>query len=112
MNRKWIWVIILLIIAGVAAFVAFEYFTVSIHGLPSYIPGRKAALPGHPNRGHYRKRGAGAGLIAFVLLVIAGIWSLRIINQDKARRAPTVASGPTADDLLASSPNPESTTDG
>jgi len=40
MNKKWIVVIILVVIAAIAAFVAIEYFTTSIHALPSYIPVR------------------------------------------------------------------------
>ncbi len=105
MNKKWIWVIILLVLAGLAAFVAVEYFTTAIHALPSYIPGQKHG------RGHYRKRGAGAAVIAFILLVIAGIVSLRIINQEKQRNPRPVAPAPTSDDLLSSSPAPESPSD-
>lgn len=66
---KWVLAVILLVIAGFFAFVAFEYFTVSIHALPTWIPGYKATVAGHVARGHYRKRGAIAALIAFVALV-------------------------------------------
>lgn len=83
---KWIPVIILIIVAGLAAFVAFEYFTVAIHALPSYIPGHESTVHGHhhPPRGHYRKRGAVAAVIAVILLVIAGWLTVRITRADKA----------------------------
>ncbi|MGH9207018.1 MAG: hypothetical protein ACRD1G_10740, partial [Acidimicrobiales bacterium] len=68
---KWIWVIVLVIIGALAAFVAIEYFTVSIHALPSYIPGHKVGH-GHYGGGHYRKRGAAAAVVAFVALAGAG----------------------------------------
>jgi hypothetical protein len=70
---KWIAIIVLLVIAGLAAYVAVEYFTVAIHGLPSWIPGHKT-IPGHPHRPHgrYRKRGALSAVIAFLALVGAG----------------------------------------
>ncbi len=109
MNKKWIVVIILVVIAAIAAFVAIEYFTTSIHGLPSYIPGQKAHA-----RGHYRKRGAGAALVAFVLLVIAGVMSYRIVREDKLAPGGSTAgaggaSTGTADQILSSSPStPES----
>ena len=113
MNKKWIVVIILVVIAAIAAFVAIEYFTTSIHGLPSYIPGQKPHA-----RGHYRKRGAGAALVAFVLLVIAGIMSYRIVQEDKLAAGGTGGTGGTAaggapagtaDQILSSSPTtPES----
>ncbi len=82
---KWILVIILLIVAGLAAFVAFEYFTVGIHALPSYIPGHEATVRGHKHgpRGHYRKRGAAAAVISFILLVIAGWLTARNMRADK-----------------------------
>ena len=50
---KWVGVIILVVVGLLAAFVAIEYFTVQIHALPSFIPGRVAL-----KYGHYRKRGA------------------------------------------------------
>ncbi len=68
---KWIPVIILVIVGALAAFVAVEYLTVSIHSLPSYIPGRKRGF------GHYHKRGAIAAFIAFVAFVAAGFLAYR-----------------------------------
>ncbi len=103
MNKKWIVVIILLVLAGIAAFVAVEYFTTSIHALPSYIPGQK------PGRGHYRKRGAGAALVAFILLVISGVLSYRIVRDEKLESGGPAAGGApggSADQLLSSSPTP------
>jgi len=76
---KWIWVIILGIIGVLAAIVAIEYLTVSIHSLPSFIPG------GHPHaRGHYHKRGAGAAVIALLAFVGAGFLAYRNIKADRA----------------------------
>jgi len=68
---KWIWVIVLVVVGALAAFVAVEYLTTSIHNLPSYIPGR------HPGRGHYRKRGAGAALVALLAFAGAGFLTFR-----------------------------------
>jgi hypothetical protein len=92
---KWLGVIVLVIVAGLAAFVAVEYFTVAIHALPSYIPGHKATGPhGLPARGHYRKRGAVAAVIAFVALVVAGFLTYRILRSDNPP-APVEAPTPT-----------------
>ena len=103
---KWIWVIVLVIIAGLAAFVAIEYFTVSIHSLPSYIPGHKPAH-GHYGGGHYRKRGAGAAVVAFVALVGAGYLTYRNLQGQKPAAArPATKDGSSVDQLL-SSPPPE-----
>ncbi|HZU81248.1 MAG TPA: hypothetical protein VE991_15130 [Acidimicrobiales bacterium] len=84
---KWIPVVILVVIAGFFAFVAVEYFTVSIHALPSWIPGAKTAVVGHhhhPPRGHYRKRGAVAAIIAFILLAVAGWLTYRNTRSPQA----------------------------
>jgi hypothetical protein len=75
---KWIWVIILGIIGVLAAIVAVEYLTVSIHNLPSFIPGR------HPGRGHYHKRGAIAAVIALLAFIGAGFLAYRNVKADKA----------------------------
>jgi hypothetical protein len=96
---KWIWVIVLAIIGVLAAIVAIEYFTVAIHHLPSFL-GRKHG------RGHYRKRGAGAALIAFVTLAIAGFLTFRNLRADKTAVA-RPASGDQSADQLLSSPSSE-----
>jgi hypothetical protein len=96
---KWIWVIILVIVGALAAYVAIEYFTVSIHALPSYIPGHKALGPhGRPARGHYRKRGAAAAFVALVAFVVAGFLAFRIVKNDKA---PAPAAAPAADSSVS-----------
>lgn len=83
---KWVGVIILVVVGLLAAFVAIEYFTVQIHALPSYIPGRVAL-----KYGHYRKRGALAALIAIAAFVIAAILAVRIWRSDQAQ--PTASAG-------------------
>lgn len=92
--NKWIWVIVLVIVGGLATYVAVEYFTVSIHALPSYLGG-KATVPGHaPPRGHYRKRGAGAALVALVAFVAAGFLAYRIVRANKAAEQSGAPSNP------------------
>ncbi len=56
----------MVVVGVVAAVYAVEYLTVSIHHLPSWVPGR------HHGRGHYHKRGAIFGVIAVVCLGGAG----------------------------------------
>jgi hypothetical protein len=99
---KWIGVIILVIIGILAAIVAVEYLTVSIHNLPSFLPGP------HHGRGKEHKRGAIAAVIALVAFVGAAYWAYRIRN---AGRPAVAAAGPptessSADELLS---NPVST---
>jgi hypothetical protein len=85
---KWIGVILLVILGALATYVAIEYFTVAIHALPSYIPGHKTAVAGHHYRGHYRKRGAVAAVIALASFVVAGFLAYRIVKADKAAAVP------------------------
>jgi hypothetical protein len=99
---KWIWVIVLVIVGALAAYVAIEYFTVSIHALPSFIPGHKAVgANGHPARGHYRRRGAVAAFVALVAFVAAAFLAFRIVKRDRAT-APTAAptGGQSASDIV------------
>ena len=103
---KWIPVIILVIVGALAAFVAVEYLTVSIHSLPSYIPGRKHGF------GHYHKRGAIAAFVAFVALVAAGFLAYR--NTRGPSTAPAGAgagvsagAGDASVDQILSSPSSE-----
>lgn len=56
-----------MIVVGIAAAVfAFEYLTVSIHSLPSWVPGK------HHTRGHYHKRGALCAVVALACFLGAG----------------------------------------
>ncbi len=73
---KWFWVIVLVIVGILAALVAVEYLTVSIHAVPTFM-GR------HKGRGHYRKRGALAALIALIAFVAAGYLIYRTRRADK-----------------------------
>jgi len=91
---KWILVLVLAIIGVLAAVVAIIYFTVPIHSLPSFIPGHRHIY------GHYRKRGAGAALVAVVALVAAVVLGLRFRRQD-AGTGPGTAAPASAGDLLA-----------
>ena len=85
---KWLWVIVLVIVGILAALVAVEYLTVSIHAVPSFM-GR------HRGRGHYRKRGAVAALIAIVAFVAAGYLIWRTRRADKLALA-AAGGGPAA----------------
>jgi hypothetical protein len=73
---KWFWVIVLVIVGIIAALVAVEYLTVSIHAVPTWM-GRTHG------RGHFRKRGAAAALVALIALVGAGFLFFRIRRADK-----------------------------
>ncbi len=68
----------MIVVGVVAAVYAFEYLTVSIHALPSWVPGK------HHGRGHYHKRGAILGLIAIVCLGGAGYIFYRARSQGGA----------------------------
>jgi uncharacterized membrane protein YidH (DUF202 family) len=95
---KWISVIVLAIIGVLAAIVAIEYFTVSIHALPSI-------LGPHHGRGHYHKRGAIAAVIAFVALVAAGFLAYRITRSSRTQAsmpAGTVDENQSAGQILSS----------
>jgi len=95
-SMKWIGVILLVILGALATYCAIEYFTVAIHALPSYIPGHEALGPhGHPPKGHLRKRGAVAAVIAVVAFVLAGILAYRIVKTDKVTPAPDPSVGAT-----------------
>ena len=91
---KWIPVVVLAIIGLLAAFVAIEYFVVSIHSLPSFIPGKKAGY------GHYHKRGAGAALVALIAFAGAVILAVRITRKPSA-------STQSVDEMLSSDSTPQ-----
>jgi len=80
-EMKWLPVVLLTIFGLLAAFVAIEYYTVSIHSLPSYLPGRRSV------NGHYHVRGAMAGLVAIVALAIAAVLAIRIVRPSGATEA-------------------------
>src|ERR1700722_20757087 len=98
LPMKWVGVIILVIVGILAALVAVEYLTVSIHAVPSFL-GR------HPGRGHYRKRGAGAALVALIAFVVAGYLIFRIRSADK--KAALAATGPTGPAVATGPEGPE-----
>ena len=99
---KWFVVIVLVIIGALATFVAIEYLTVAIHALPSYIPGHQTATAGHQYRGHYRKRGAVAAVIALVAFVVAAFLAWRIV---KANQVNSSAGPVSSDQLIATAPS-------
>lgn len=83
-GMKWFWIIVLLVVGVVAAVFAFEYLTVGIGHLPSWVPGHS---PHH--RGHERKRGYAALLVAIIAFVGAGFLIYR--NQQAAKVAQVTA---------------------
>lgn len=70
---KWLAVVVLVVVGIFAAFVAIEYLTLSIHALPSWLPGHKAHTYGHEH-----KRGAAAALVALVCFAGAGFLVYRM----------------------------------
>ena len=64
---KWFWIVALIVVGIVAAVFAAEYLTTGIGHLPSWVPGHH-----HGERGHMRKRGYAAGLVAIVCFAGAG----------------------------------------
>ena len=84
---KWLWIILLIVVGIVAAVFAYEYLTLSIGHLPSWVPGHLATkAPGNGKctgayrlkdgicyaTGHARKRGYLALVIAIAAFVGAG----------------------------------------
>lgn len=100
---KWVGVAVLVIIGVLAAIAAIEYFAVAIHSLPSFFPGYRARVPGHPaiGTGHYHKGGAAAALIAVVCIAAAVVLSIRFTRESSAPAAPA-----SAGDLLSGSGSP------
>jgi hypothetical protein len=76
---KWFWIILLLVIGIVAAVFAFEYLTVGIGHLPSWVPGHAAH-----KHGHLHKRGVVAAVVALAAFVGAGWLIYRNVQADKA----------------------------
>jgi hypothetical protein len=83
----------LVIVGVIAAVYAFEYLTVSIHALPSWVPGK------HHGRGHYHKRGAVLAVVAVACFGAAGYLIYRARSHGGAGStpvAPTPAAAPEA----------------
>lgn len=105
--KKWIGVIILVIVGIIALVVAIEYLTHPIHTLPSILGGKHI-------RGHYQKRGYAALVVAIVALGGAVFWAVRIRRDETsggaspppAVRAGGAAPAETTDSLLGSAPAP------
>ena len=83
---KWFWIIVLIVVGIIAAVFAFEYLTVGIGNLPSWVPG-----PVAHHRGHMRKRGYLAAIIAIAAFVGAGWMIYKNRLADQAANAPTGA---------------------
>jgi hypothetical protein len=90
MNKKWITVIILVVLGVVLGIVAIEWVTVPIHKLPALLNGK------HHVKGKYKRRGEALGVVAVVLLGIAGYLAYTI------KRGPA-ATAPAADAPAAAS---------
>jgi hypothetical protein len=107
---KWIGVAVLAIVGILAAIVAVEYLTVSIHNLPSWIPGHESLGAHLAGRGHYHKRGAAAALVAVVAFAGAVFVAIRGFNFSRKPRAAAAPKGAatSAGDMLAS---PEASAD-
>ena len=84
---KWFWIILLAVVGVIAAVFAYEYLTVGIGHLPSWVPGHVAH-----HRGHLRKRGMIAAVIALVAFAGAGYLLYKRIQDDK-NAAAAVAAG-------------------
>jgi hypothetical protein len=79
---KWLWIIVLIVVGVIAAVFAFEYLTVGIGHLPSWVPGHAAH-----HRGHERKRGLLAAVVAIAAFVGAGWMIYKNQQADKAAAA-------------------------
>jgi uncharacterized membrane protein YebE (DUF533 family) len=91
---KWFWIIVLLVIGAIATYVAVEYLTVSIHAVPSF-------LGPHKGRGHYRKRGSAAALVALIAFVGAGYLIFRNWKAGKVAAAAAAPAAPAAPAVTA-----------
>jgi len=100
---KWLWIILLVIVGIIAAVFAFEYLTVGIGHLPSWVPGHvtPTAVPASGKcpgvlhlkgglcygTGHSHKRGALAAVIAVAAFIGAGWLIYKNQLADKAAKA-------------------------
>ena len=85
---KWLWIILLAVVGVIAAVFAFEYLTVGIGHLPSWMPGHVAH-----KRGHLHKRGVIAAVIAIAAFAGAGFLLYKKVQDDKDAAAAAVAAG-------------------
>jgi len=85
---KWLWIILLAVVGVIAAVFAFEYLTVGIGHLPSWVPGHAAH-----KRGHLHKDGAIAAVIAIAAFAGAGWLLYKKIQADKDAAALASAQG-------------------
>ena len=89
---KWVWIVVLIAVGIVAAVFAFEYLTYSIYHLPTWVPGNAhghLTAHGKPVRGHEKKRGYAAVLVAVAAFAGAGWLIYKNMQADKAAAAPT-----------------------
>lgn len=83
---KWLWIILLGVVGIIAAVFAFEYLTVGIGHLPSWMPGH---IPHRKGRLH--KRGAIAGVVAVAAFAGAGWLLYKKVQADKNAAAAVTA---------------------
>ena len=98
---KWLWIILLIVVGIIAAVFAYEYLTVGIGHLPSWVPGHvatKAPVDGKCSAGYKlkdgicyatgraHKRGYLAAIIAVAAFVGAGFLIYK--NSQDAKAAP------------------------
>lgn len=91
MSKKWIGVIVLAVVGLVLAFVAIEYLSQPISKVPSY-------LGGHHARGHFKRRGEAAAVLAVIAFAAAGYLAYTITRKPKpaATGAPGAIPAPQA----------------
>jgi hypothetical protein len=103
---KWLWIIVLIVVGIIAAVFAFEFLTVAIGHLPSWVPGHIAptAVPASGKcphtlpknglcyaSGHMRKRGLVAAVVAIAAFAGAGWLIYKNQLADKAAKAAAAA---------------------
>jgi hypothetical protein len=98
---KWLWVAILVVVGAIAAYVSIEYLTVGFHHLPSY-------LGHHKGKGHYRKRGVVAAVVAILALVGAGYLTYRNLRTagPEPTGSPSDSSGTSTGEMLSDPSSP------
>src|SRR5580658_8692547 len=90
MNKKWIGVIVLGVVGVILAYVAIEYLSEPISKVPSFIGG-------HHVRGHFKRRGEAAAVLAVIALGSAAYLAFTITRKPSAApatKAPAAGAGP------------------